>query len=367
MIIGHGGNKKGLAIRLGCNVEQIIDMSSNLNPLGPPETIEQFICDNVKKIHSLPLPDAAGMRKGFAQFHNIDENCVVAGNGTTWFIYTIPKALNVKRALIIGPTYSDYKDACQMHGVEHTHLISKAPKGSRAFIPDMDKVSSMAQKADLVFICNPNNPTGSLIAKEPLEYLIKKHEDTIFVVDESYLPFVDLAEQISFVGDIGYKNVLVLSSMSKIFTIPGLRTGFLSGDSSLVEKIMDYYQPWSVNSLAQAVIEHIFDHPEKIEPFYQKTRDYIKAEKHSFYDSLKGVKGLELFDSSAYFVLAKLISANLKAGYNAKAFCDKIGTHKILIRECSNFEGLSDQYVRFSLKKREENQLLSQYIKQEFQ
>ena len=356
MIIGHGGNKNNLAKMLGCNVDDIIDMSSNLNPLGPPENIEKVICDNLFKIRSLPEPDAISMRKGFAEFYRIDQNNVVAGNGTTWFIYTIPKALSSKKVLIAGPTYSDYKDACLMHGIVFKHCIAKA---SDAFVPDIDEISRMAKEADTVFICNPNNPTGSLILREKLEYLIQKHEKTYFIIDESYLPFVDQAGDYSLVPKIGYKNLIVLSSMSKIFRIPGLRTGFLSAEQGIVKKIMAYYQPWSVNALAQAVIEHIFDHPESIEPFFQKTREYIKAEKQVFLESLNNIQGLQIFDSSAYFILACLTN-----GVNSRDFCERIGQHKILIRDCSNFFGLSDQFVRFSLKERRINELLADLIKQ---
>ncbi|MBU1341722.1 MAG: aminotransferase class I/II-fold pyridoxal phosphate-dependent enzyme [Proteobacteria bacterium] len=356
MIIGHGGNIKDLAKELGCAANDIIDMSSNLNPLGPPETIEKVICDNLYKIKSLPEPDAVTMRKGFAGFHSIDETNVIAGNGTTWFIYTIPKALGSKKVLILGPTYSDYKDACLMYNIDFQNCIAK---DSTSFDPDIDDLSQMAKWADTVFICNPNNPTGSLISRQKLEYLIQKHDHTVFIVDESYLPFVDQANEVTLVSKTGYENLIVLSSMSKIFRIPGLRTGFLSARKPMVEKIMAYYQPWSVNALAQAVIEHIFDHPERIEPFYQNTRNYIKTEKQHFLESLKDIKGLKLFDSSTYFVLARLTN-----GMTAEQFCKKIGQQKILIRDCSNFFGLSDQYVRFSLKNRRINQCLSDLIKQ---
>jgi threonine-phosphate decarboxylase len=147
--------------------------------------------------------------------------------------------------------------------------------------------------------------------------------------------------------------------MSKIFRIPGLRTGFLSASRGLAEKIMVYYQPWSVNALAQTVIEHIFDHPERIEPFYQKTRDYIKTEKQVFLKSLEDIQGLQLLDSTTYFILARLTN-----GLTSKEFCKRIGQHKILIRDCSNFLGLSDQYVRFSLKERPVNSRLAELIKQ---
>jgi len=356
MIIGHGGNKKDLAKTVGCDVNDIIDMSSNLNPLGPPENIEKVICDNLVKIKSLPEPDAVSMRKGFALFHGMDHNEVVAGNGTTWFIYTIPKALGSKKVLIVGPSYSDYKDACLMHGIAFEHCFAKE---SELFEPDIDELSRMAKGADTVFICNPNNPTGSLILREKLEYLIKRHEQTCFIIDESYLPFVDQAREISMVSRTRHQNLIVLSSMSKIFRIPGLRTGFLSAREGLVEKIMAYYQPWSVNALAQAVIEYIFDHPEDIEPSYQKTRAYIKAEKQIFLANLEGIQSLQIFDSHTYFILA-----SLKNGMNSRQFCERIGQHKILIRDCSNFFGLSDQYVRFSLKERRNNLYLADLIKE---
>ncbi len=359
MIIGHGGNKTALAKTLGCPVDDIIDMSSNLNPLGPPANIEKFLCDNIFKIRSLPEPDAFTIRKKFAKFHKIDHKNVVAGNGTTWFIHIIPKALKAKKVLIAGPTYSDYKDACH-NGIAFKHYLAK---DINRFEPDIDDISKMADNADTVFICNPNNPTGSLVLREKLEFLIKKHKTTCFVIDESYLPFVDMADEVSLVSRIGhskkgYKNLVVLSSMSKIFKIPGLRTGFLIAADKLVKKVMAYYQPWSVNALAQAVIEHIFDHPLDIEKFYQKTRTYIKTEKQIFLKSLKHVQRLHLFDSNTYFILARLT-----AKMNSKDFCNKIGKNKILIRDCSNFFGLSDQYVRFSLLERQHNKALTDLIK----
>jgi len=354
MIIGHGGNIRDLAKKLGCTADDIIDMSSNLNPLGPPDTIETVICENLVKIRSLPEPDAITIRKGFARFNDIDPDSVVAGNGTTWFIYTIPKALGSKKVLIAGPTYSDYKDACLMHDISFQHCLAQAKE---FFRPDIDAISQMAQASDLVFICNPNNPTGSLISREKFDYLVKKYTRTVFVIDESYLPFVDEASDISMVSETRYENLIVLSSMSKIFRIPGLRTGFLTAAQGMVEKIMGYYQPWSVNALAQVVIEHIFKHPERIEPFYQTTRAYIKKEKQVFLEKLGNIQGLELLDSSTYFILARLTGEKTSA-----EFCEQIGRQKILIRDCSNFSGLSGQYVRFSLKKRPINDRLADII-----
>ncbi len=356
MIIGHGGNKQDLARRLNCSVDEITDMSSNLNPLGPPEFIEGILRDNLWKINSLPEPDASSLCKGFARFHQMNDSRVIAGNGTTWFIYTLPYSLASRKVLIAGPTYSDYKDACLMHKIDFLHCHAVPSNG---FNLDIDLLSKLAQTADTVFICNPNNPTGTMVSKEELEFLLKKHKHTIFIVDESYLPFVDHFEDLTLVAQSRYENLIVLSSMSKIFTIPGLRTGFLSGPEPLVQKIMAHYQPWSVNALAQAVITYIFDHPETIEPFYKKTRDYIKTERQRFCDRLDSAMGLDLFASCTYFLLARLTKS-----LRSKQFCEKIGSAGILIRDCSNFDGLSDEYVRFSLKRRSDNQNLAGRIHQ---
>ncbi len=354
MIQGHGGNKQQLADRIGCKLEDIIDMSSNLNPLGPPERIHNLIRENIHLIHALPEPDAVSMTKGFSRYCGIDPGCVIAGNGTTFFIYTLPLAIGVKKALILGPAYSDYRDACAAHNVGITHCLT-LPENN--FSPDMDTLSRMAGQADIVFICNPNNPTGTLVEKKALERLIQAHPDTCFLVDESYLPFVPDAESISLVKRTDLPNLLVLSSMSKIFRIPGLRTGFLSGARPLIEKVMAHYQPWSVNALAQAVIRDVYDHPEEILPFYRKTREYIEQERRVFAAALAGTPGIRLFDVPVYFILARLETCT------APEFCRRVGDDKILIRDCTNFEGLTEKFVRFSLKTREINLALAQSIK----
>jgi len=354
MIQGHGGNKQQLADRIGRRLEEIIDMSSNLNPLGPPERIHTFIRENIHLIHALPEPDAAGMSKGFADYRGIDPGCVMAGNGTTFFIYTLPLALGAKKALILGPAYADYEDACAAHHVKTRHCLTRAANN---FVPDPDQLSAQAQHADLVFICNPNNPTGTLIDKEDLEALIRRHTNTCFVVDESYLPFVPDAENFSLVEQTHLPNLVVLSSMSKIFRIPGLRTGFLSGSKALIRKVMVHYQPWSVNALAQAVIKDIYDHPEEILPFYRQTREFIVKERRAFAHALAGTEGIRLFDTPVYFVLARLDKIL------APQLCRRVGDDGFLIRDCSNFTGLSHRFVRFSLKTNEINLALAQSIK----
>lgn len=351
MIIGHGGNKTALARELGCHVDEIVDMSANINPLGPPERIRQVIQDQLSEIQHLPEPDAGSMVRGFARYHDIDPDTVIAGNGTTWFIYILPLALQARHVLILGPTYSDYADACRMHGIEPDFCIAEP---DAFFVPEPAGISDRAARADLVFICNPNNPTGVLVDPAFITTLLEKHPRTCFVVDESYLPFVDDSDSRSLIrAGTRYPNLVVLSSMSKIFAIPGLRTGFLSGARDVIEKVGSYSQPWNVNALAQAVIRDIYDHPEQILPFYEKTRAFIAQEKQWFLENGGNLAGLEPVPGHTGFVLARLGS------HTAPRVCREVGKDRILIRDCSNFHGLGQRFVRFSLKDRESNRKLA--------
>jgi len=123
MITGHGGNIYDVARRLGCKPFEIIDMSSNVNPIGPPPGLKEHLKEKLDLITALPEVDAKEISTTFANRYGLDPECVLAGNGTTQFIYTIPQVLGTRKALIIGPTYSDYADACTMHKVEFDYAI----------------------------------------------------------------------------------------------------------------------------------------------------------------------------------------------------------------------------------------------------
>ncbi len=355
MIIGHGGNINALAQRIGCPENEIIDMSSNINPMGPPQGFEEYIKENIKRLRSLPEVDAMGMIRAFARAKNIDINRIASGNGTTWFIYTLIQAMNPGRVLILAPAYSDYKDACIMYNVPFTFFYSHEVD---LFVHDLDKVSWLADKYDMVFICNPNNPSGGLIPGQDIVKLIKGRPDTLFVVDESYLPFVHKAEDLSLINDTELTNSVVLTSMSKIFGVPGLRTGFMTAAPEIITRVMHYYQPWSINCFAQAGISYLLDQEDQNSKFINKTRQFISRERKRFMAEFKGVRGIKLFFSETSFILAKLC-LNIASG----DFVNFIGDHKILIRDCSNFDGLSEKFVRFSLKTDKLNKKLIDLIK----
>lgn len=353
MLTGHGGNIYELAQRLGCDPFEIVDMSSNVNPLGPPSGLVGFLKEKLETIVALPEVDAQSTAQGFADHYGLDPAQVIAGNGTTQFIYTLPPALETRKALILGPTYADYADACKMHKVSYDYLMSSE---SSAFQPDIAASAKHIKEYDTVFICNPNNPTGTLIPAADLEQLCRSHPNTFFVIDESYLPFAGNSDQLSMVRS-GLQNVLVLNSMSKIFRIPGLRVGFLISSRPTIAKFRPFLLPWSVNSLAQAAVEYLMTQRIEVNEFIENTVLFLETERKLMAQMFHDIAGITLFPSKTSYILARL-----HAKMTADILCDHLADNGILIRNCSNFTGLSERFIRISLKTPETNRMLADKI-----
>lgn len=353
MINGHGGNIYQLAIDLGCRPSDIIDMSSNVNPFGPPPGLMAFLEENVHAVTALPEVDAGSAVAAFAARHELAPEHVVPGNGTTQLIHTLPLALETRQALIVAPTYADYADACRMHDVPFDYLITDASEG---FEPDMAKLSDAAGRVDTVFICNPNNPTARLIPGPDLADLCRRHPGTRFVVDESYLPFVTGGDDHTLIRS-GLPNVMVLHSMSKIFRVPGLRIGFLAAPADVIRKMKRYFLPWSVNSLAHLAVIYLMERRDDIDPFVAESRRVLDHERREMTSRLEKVPAVEVFPSCTSFIVARLTGS-----HTAGEVCAALARERFLIRNCGNFAGLSEKFIRISLKTPEINRNLAEKL-----
>ncbi len=349
MITGHGGNIFSLARRLGCVPDEILDMSSNVNPLGPPPGLVEFLSVQLERINALPEPDASMAISAFADHHRVAEERVVGGNGTTQLIYTLPLALGSRRAVILGPTYADYADACAMYGVPFQYHLADE---SRDFRPDLAALEKDLAGADTVFICNPDNPTGVLIPAEDLLDLCRRNPEVRFIIDESYLPFVEEGEKESLLGR-DLDNVLVLHSMSKIFRVPGLRIGFAVAPEPLIKKIGWYAQPWAMNSLAQAAVLFLMGQRVGTGDFIRKTRQILGDERRTMEEKLGSFDQVRPIPGKTAFLLVRLPPSK-----TADEVWEALAQERILIRNCGNFIGLSERYIRISLKTPEENRMV---------
>lgn len=353
MINGHGGNVYQLAETLGCNAADIIDMSSNVNPLGPMPELMAHLSTHLDTVARLPQADAHAIRKGFARKYDIDPYSVLAGNGSTQWIYCLPLALKARKALILGPTYADYADACALHNIPVQYLLSTKKNN---FDFDLLKLFKKTPAADLVFICNPNNPTGRLIPARMIEELCQSRPDTVFVIDESYLPFTAESESHSLIRR-SLLNAVIINSMSKIFCLPGLRIGFIKSSNKLIQQLSPFHPPWSVNGPASEAVLWLMRHKKRVDDFIIQSKRFIQKERDLFYDRLAIVPEVKFFTSTAPFILIQLPTY-----LRAEEVVNTMAKERLLIRDCSNFHGLSQRFIRISLKDSKNNQKAAEIL-----
>jgi threonine-phosphate decarboxylase len=353
MIHGHGGNIYALAKLLNCNPAEIIDMSSNINPLGMPPGLREDLKAHLDLASLLPEVDGRAAIGSMARLLDVDPHRILAGNGTTQFIYNTCPALKSERVLILGPTYADYADACHMYGIEPHYFLLNC---SEAFEANLELLERTVTGYDTVFICNPNNPTASLIPVDGLHEICRRHPQIRFIIDESYLPFAPVRHSRS-MTHCGLGNVIVLWSVSKIFGLPGLRVGFLIADEAVRTAFERFMQPWCVNSLAQAAVAYLGRNRTATRDFIQRSRNFLERERHLFQHRLAPCPSLTLFPSVTSYILMEL-----PRSMSAQGVCDALARQRLLIRNCSNFHGLSNRFVRVALKSHEINEMAADLL-----
>ena len=353
MIHGHGGNIYALARQLNCNPADIVDMSSNINPLGMPPGLRDDLGASLDLAGRLPEVDNRAVIESMARLLMANPDHMLAGNGTTQFIYNACPALNTKRVLILGPTYADYADACRMYGIEACYFLLNSVQ---RFECDGDALERAVTGFDTVFICNPNNPTAGLIPADHLHRLCQRHPQTRFIIDESYMPFVPAQHSFS-MSRSGFGNVIVLWSASKIFGLPGLRAGFLIAQEVVRDAFERFMQPWCVNSLAQAAVTYLGRNQAATREFIQETQLYLQRERHLFQKRLAPCRLLRLYPSVTSYILMEL-----PPSMRADSVCDALARRRLLIRNCNNFHGLSNRFVRVALKTEEINAMAADLL-----
>ncbi len=358
-IFNHGGNLREAAENYNISAEKIIDFSSNINPLGIPPEIKKIVIKDIDSIFDgacrYPDPECKLLKDVLSANLGVKTSNLLIGNGSNELIYLLVHVLDPERVLIPIPSFSEYERAAVSTGAECRFLSFKINRGSSSeFNLKVDKVLQSIDGVNLIFICNPNNPTGFLLHKDEIEYLIRKCEErNVFVIiDEAFIDFVEGNEDAVMIGEaIKNKNVAVLRSMTKFFAIAGLRLGYLVGNSKLVKKISENQPTWSVNCLAQLVGKELI----KNYDFTKKSKEYILKQRAIFFKNLKKIDWLEPYESSANFILCEIKNNRITAG-ELNRYC--LEKERMLIRDCSNFRGLDDYFFRVAVKKHGENKRL---------
>src|SRR3989338_2025850 len=341
----HGGNiwRYPESSRYG-----IVDFSVNTNPLGISKKIKNTIVRNIDKIDYYPEPESEYLKDSLADLHGLRSHNFLIGNGSIELIHLIPRALKAKTVLIPVPTFSEYEFAAKANNVNCLFVKSAEENNFRI---DISKVMPLIPKVDMVFLCNPNNPTGAALERQEILSLLKvcKNCGAILIIDEAFMDFITPRNKIAMcLESAGNKNLLVLKSLTKFFVLPGLRIGYLVGHKEIIDKLSRHTYPWNVNTLAQVIAEEAI----KDKEYISRTKSSILEESVYLYDSLSGIRGMKVYPSDANFFLCKLKETSIK---NAAELSKKLIAQGGLVRNCDNFRGLNDRFFRVAVRKREEN------------
>ena len=336
MISGHGDDIYSQSTKVVCN------FSSNVDTLQDLSALRTHLTTCISQIHSYPEPDAASFAELLAKKHRVDSSHFCITNGATEAIYLIAQAFRGAKSAIIIPTFSEYEDASTLN----QHQLS--------FYLELDEVP---QSIELVWLCNPNNPTGKVYSKIEIMKFLASHPHTTLIIDQSYEQFCP--EELFTVDEaIQHERLILLHSLTKHFAIPGLRLGYFSSSTSLVNKIAKYRMPWSVNQLA-------IEAGKFLETEYDNLVDLTRhlANAAELYEELSNIEQLEVNPSVTQFFLCQ-IKENTRTAKELKEYL--MNTEGFLIRDASNFRGLTPQHFRIASQLPEQNQKLVKAIKSWF-
>ena len=353
MLSGHGGNIKQICDKYGLNPDEIIDFRASINPLGCPDVVRKAVSEQFNEILHYPDSQCTDLRKTIAEKIPCNESSVIIGNGSNELFYLIPRALKPKKGVLLQPTFGEFKDAFCNSNIDVVEIIND-DKDFPVINTNISRLKSVEEC--MVFLCNPNNPTGQLTRREDIIELVNDNPKRLIVIDEAFMDFVEDDEKYSVIKDAPFMdNLIVVRSLTKFYGFPGLRLGYLVANETIVNKLMRYKEPWTVNTIAQvAGMAAIND-----EEFAANTRQYVSGEKSFLYDGLTMIKGIQPFKPTVNFILVRVGDS----GIISSEIQNLLLKNNILIRDCSNFVGLDENYFRVAVKTREDNRKLLNALK----
>ena len=356
-IYQHGGDLDAMAQKYHIPKQEIVDFSGNINPLGFPQAVKKDLAEHLDVVCVYPDKNYTALRQAISQYTGAAMEHIVVGNGSTELISTFIKAMQPKKTLIVGPAYSEYEREASLCGSAYDYFPLEEKE---QFALNTQKLlSALTQQIGLLILCNPNNPTGSVVKKKQLEAILHhcKQNHTAVMIDETYMEFCDDMESccaISFVKK--YDNLFVIRGTSKFFAAPGLRLGYgICSSQTFLKTLKQNQDPWSVNSIAAFAGEKLFFE----KSFSKQTKTLISAERNKCIQQLQRWKNITVYPSSANFILLRLNTSHISSHDIFEALIQK----KLLIRDAASFTFLDESFIRFCIRMPKENQQLLKELK----
>ena len=348
----HGSDLEKIEKIYGIRKEDITSFSANVNPLGISPKLRETLAAHVDAITTYPDREYSSLRSCIAGYVGADMKNILVGNGSTELISLIIQIEHPKKAMIIGPTYSEYEREVKLGGGTTIYYPLREADGFK--IQPEDFISKLNESIDMLIICNPNNPTSTCITGRQMRRILDAcKEHGIFVmIDETYVEFAEDVDKVTAIPLTKYyDNLIILRGTSKFFAAPGLRLGYaVTGNRDLLKSLSTRQNPWSISSLAAIAGEIMFTDQEYVE----QTRALISSERTRIFDMLSAHPDYKVYEPSANFLLVKL----LREDQTSEALFDKAIRRCMMIRDCSTFPFLDDSYIRFCIMSPELNDKL---------
>lgn len=343
----HGGDVYAWAQKARIDPAEIIDFSASINPLGPPASARKAFQESYNEVSRYPDPYGEELKKALAKRHGMKPTEILVGNGSTQLVYLLCFALRPRKALVVGPAFSEHANALTLAGAK-VRFLPLTANGDFRFSTE-DFMAAWGKADDMAFLTTPNSVTGRLIPRAEIEKiariaLLKKR---FLVIDEAFIDFVEEESVKQLIWDNPY--VIILRSLTKYYALPGLRLGYLLAHSRRVAQFAAYLEPWSVNGPAQKVALACLADAR----FRLNTERWLHRERSYLAQALIALKRFQPYPSNANFLLVRI--ANNASAVGLHSF---LLNKKILIRACNSFAGLGSDHFRVAVKRRKDNRLL---------
>lgn len=346
----HGGNIYKKAKELGISENQIMDYSANISPLGIPSHIKKAMVDAIEGTINYPDPDCTALREAIGRQDGVEPDCVTCGNGGADLLYRLAFGLKPKKVLLPVPAFVEYEEAMTAAGARMVYETM-----DEDFHIQEDMTERITEDTDLVILCNPNNPTGLLTPRRQVLAVLERAKEMHcrVLVDECFLEICREEEQYTVKSYLKeYPNLMILKSFTKLYAIPGVRLGYLlCADREVIAQVNRAGQAWSVSHIAQCAGVAALSHPEykaAVIDAVEKELIYMKKEMANL--------PLTLYDGRANYLF-----------FRTPGVTDldrRLESRGIMIRNCSNYVNLGNDYWRIAVKTHEENVILLQELRQ---
>lgn len=342
MELMHGGDWAGYEARYG---RPPLDFSANVSPLGLPEGVRRGIIAALSEAHRYPDPLCRTLRQRLGEREGLPPEQILCGNGAADLIFRGVLAVSPRRALITAPTFGEYEQALTLADCQVERFFLREEEG---FVLTSRLLEAITPGVEMVFLCEPNNPTGAVSDWQLLLEVLERCRRTgaLLVVDECFGDFLEDQEAHTLRGQVGdFPNLLILKAFTKMYAMAGVRLGYcLCGDTVLLEKMAGAGQPWGVSSLAQAAGLAALQETE----YVSQVRQLITRQRPVLQKGLEEL-GCTVWPGAANYLLFKVHRPGLTEALEQRG---------ITLRSCKNYHGLGPDYYRTAVRTEEENQRL---------